>query len=378
MLVKKAGGVGVAIGAAIMLAPALAVCGPASSSALTSTSTVPGTPTSPATFPTQAASPTPAASPIPSTSPAPQLSTGGQWLVNGATVKAVGALATEIDAGGNAFTGSAKATKGSWVTQFGVNGQGPVTLSATVTGPGPVIDASGRVFQLPITIKGTPGKDLSISVATPRGAAAVLGDAVPAAAVKAPVLRAESPEQAAGRIGGDWLSGAIAFTIIGWLLLLIAPGLRGRGRNATRSLPFSRLGIGAILVLDIPLAALLVLVIGVPLGLWWIGLIALAMFLALVIAGYAFCGYQLGVLLLDRLGYERLSWLLAVPAGVILLTLLSVMPYVGALVSLLAVCYGIGSMLYAPAVPSPAVAAEELAQQRAAEAPVRAGKPLVE
>jgi hypothetical protein len=235
-----------------------------------------------------------------------------------------------------------------------------------------------RVFGLPISVQGTPGKDLSISVATPRGSGVVLPNALPVAAIHAPPVRAGTPAQTAAGTLEDWLRGAITFTIVGWLLLLIAPGLRGRGRAATRSLPFGRLGLGIVLAIDIPLVALLILIFGVPIGLWWVGLITLAVFVALLIAAYAFSGYQLGMLLLDRFGYEtRFAWLLAVPLGVALLALGGLLPYVGAIISLLAVFYGLGSMLYAPTARREAVTAEEPAT-RAAEVGAPAGKPLVE
>ena len=356
----------------------------------TRTPATPGPQLSQASYPIVAASLTPAASPTPSpeTSPTSTSSAaptpppnvpvgGGHWEVNGATIKAGGALATEIDAGGNVFTGAGSATKGGWSVRFGVSGQSPVTAQGTASGPSPVmIDVTVHVFDVPVTVRGTPGSNLSVSIGTPH--ASVLTDAVPVAAVQGRTLLAASPEETATRVLTDTTRGAVASAIVGCMLLLIVPGLRRRGRVAARSMPLKRLGIGAILALDIPLGAIVLMLVGVPLGLWWIGLVVLAMFAALAVAGYAFSGYQLGVIVLDRVASGSLMWLAEVALGAVLLVLAGQIPYVGPLVSIVAVLYGIGSMLYAPAAATPAEARAAELEARP-EAPVPAGgRPIVE
>lgn len=341
------------------------------------TSPKPAAPLAPAASPIpsiEAASPTP--SPVPT--PPPQVPTGsGQWNVNGATVKAGGAFAAEIDSGGSVFTMAGSAAHGAWSVRFGVSGEGPASLRGVASGPNPfVIDATVQIFRLPISVRGTPGKDLSVSVGTPAGR--FLDQAQPVAAVHSPVVLAESPAQTATRIIEDTIRGAVAFTLVGWLLLLIAPGLRQRSYSAARSSPFRRLGLGAILVIDVPLAALLLAIVGIPLGLWWIGLVALAIFVAVAFAGYAFAGFQIGVLLLGRSDRAIASWMLEVPVGVTLLVLAGQIPYAGPVISILAVVYGMGSMLYSPAEPKEALVPTITTTLMPADAPPASQRPLVE
>jgi hypothetical protein len=203
-----------------------------------------------------------------------------------------------------------------------------------------------------------------------------LDDARPAAAVSAPLAAGETPQQVITRLGLEWLRGLAGFTIVGWLLLLVAPGLKGRARTAIHSLPFSRLGIGAILALDIPLASLVVIAIGLPIGLWWLGVLGLLVFLTLVVAGFAYTGFQLGRLAFDRMGWERVSAFVTLPAGVAALSLLGLIPYAGIFLSLLATVYGIGSMLYSPR--RPAAAGAEVPARALTEQPASAGRPVVE
>jgi hypothetical protein len=305
----------------------------------------------------------------------------GQWAVNGATVKLGGALATEVDAGSGTFTAGASGSRGSWTAHFGFTGDGPVNLTGTVTGPGPHIDATVTALGTPVELKGTPGKDFSVSFGQGApGQSRFIDDARLAAAVQAPTAAAETPEQAASRRGLDWLRGLIAFTIVGALMLLVAPGLKVRARTANQSLPFTRFGIGTILALDIPLVSLVMIAVGLPFGLWWVGLLGLVVFLAIAVTGYTFAAYQLGRLALDNLGNGRLGWPAALPLGVGVLTAIGLIPYVGGIITLLAVLYGMGSMLYAPRTQlGPAEMTTQIAPvpQPAAQ-PVPAGRPVVD
>jgi hypothetical protein len=277
----------------------------------------------------------------------------GSWIVNGATLKAGGKMAAELDTGGNAFAAQVAATKGSWTADVSVTGQGPATLNGTITGPGPRIDAMVKAFGFPIELHGTPGKDLSVTVG-PRSAATPVAYTRPAGETLAADVRADALNPTAAQLGQGWIRTVVVFTVLGWLALLVAPGLRSRGRVSIRSSPWKRLALGFILVLDIPLAMVLILLLGVPLGVWWLGIVGLVLFTALCVVGYAFSGFQLGALVTDRVWEGRHAWLFALPLGVAMLALIGLLPYVGPISVLIAIVYGIGSMMYAPAEPLPA------------------------
>jgi hypothetical protein len=319
-------------------------------------------------------------SPTPPSSPSPGASLGtGQWDVNGAVVKLGGSLAGSVDASGNTFSLSAAGSRGQWNAKFGAQGNGPITMTGSVTGRGPVIDATVTGFGVPVTIKGTPGKDLSVSVGLSRRSSTngLDGAQMVALVITRPAV-AETPPQVFTRLAIESVRAVIGFTIVGWLLLLIAPGLKGRAHAAITSVPLSRLAVGAILALDIPLASLLVVAIGLPLGLWWLGLLGLLMYLVLAVGGFAYAGYQLGRLCFNRLGWERVSDFAAVPVGLAVLCILGLIPYAGPFLSVVATVYGIGSMLYAPRPLVAAGAATELATRPRPERPAQAGRPVVE
>jgi len=315
----------------------------------------------------------------PSPSATPEVPQGqGQWVVNGATVKLAGAMATEVDAGGNTFKANVRATKDAWTSRFGITGEGPLTLDMSVSGPGPSVDAQVQAFGVPIRIQGTPGQDLNIVFGrSARTSAMVAGDEALATAGRSPDAAAVSSEAIATRLWSDWLRLVVAFTIVGWLLLLVAGGLREHGSSIKPRLAVKRLGMGALLALDIPLACLLVIAVGLPLGLWWLGLLGLLAFVALAAVGYAYAGYQIGRLILDGVGGGRLSWLLAVPLGVALVVLVGLAPYVGGILSVIVTVYGIGSLLFRPTL-SAAAGPEKSLVTRPAEASSTPGRPIVD
>ena len=322
----------------------------------------------------ESATPSPA-NPSPSATPGvPQ----GQWVVNGARVKLAGAIATEVNAGGNTFQADLRATKDAWTSRFGITGEGPVTLEMVVTGPGPSVDAQVVALGVPVRIQGTPGRDLNTQLGRSAPASLMVGDdAALAAAVRSPSAADQSPAAIATSRWSDWLRLAVAFTVVGWVLLLVAGGLRERASSINLPLAVKRLGMGALLALDIPLACLLVIVIGLPLGLWWLGLLGLVAYVALAAVGYAYTGYQVGRLILDRTGGGRLGWLLAVPLGVGLVVLVGLTPYAGWVVSLFATVYGIGSVLFRPSTVTSAVAGTGAALARGpAEATSAPGRPI--
>jgi len=308
----------------------------------------------PLASPSAATSLTPAASPTPSLTPSPVLPAGaGSWIVNGATLKAGGKMAAELDTGGNEFAAQVAATKGSWTANVSVKGQGPATLNGTITGPGPRIDATVKAFGFPIELHGTPGKDLSVTVG-PRSGAVPVAYTRPAGETPAAGVTADALNPTAAQLGQGWIRTVVVFTVVGWLALLVAPGLRSRGRISIRSSPWKRLALGFILVLDIPLAMVLILLLGVPLGVWWLGIVGLVLFIALCVVGYAFAGFQLGALVTNRVWEGRHAWLVTLPFGVAVLAFIGLLPYVGPISVLIAIVYGLGSMVYAPAEPLPA------------------------
>src|SRR5205807_6312940 len=107
-----------------------------------------------------------------------------------------GTFSSRVDVAGGSFVLNGSAGQSKWSTEFGASGDGPVSLKGTVKGPGPVVDATLTVYGVPVSVQGTPAKDLSIRVGLTQSAAST--DAAPMAAFH-PLADSESPSDVASQ-----------------------------------------------------------------------------------------------------------------------------------------------------------------------------------
>jgi hypothetical protein len=102
------------------------------------------------------------------------------------------------------------------------------------------------------------------------------------------------------------------------------------------------------LVITVPVIGVLVFIMGLSVGLWWFGLLVLAAYACLLAISLAVAGLVLGVSLVQRIREPHIPWLVALAAGLLVLTVLGLLPSVGALVNVVAVVYGMGALLLLP------------------------------
>lgn len=163
-----------------------------------------------------------------------------------------------------------------------------------------------------------------------------------------------------------WVRALVGLFALGLVVVLLFPGLTRRTVSVYTSSPWASLGLGIVLLIGIPILAFVIFVVGLLVGGWWLALIALALYaLALVVAyvlSALFVGWR-GLELLRRRGVHPL---LALLAGLVVLTLLGLVPVLGVLLTILAVAFGLGALAItltrrrpggpavAPAAPAPA------------------------
>ncbi len=140
-----------------------------------------------------------------------------------------------------------------------------------------------------------------------------------------------------GRVGISFTG----FLVVGLLLLVLFPQLRGGFHQAVLSKPWQAPLAGLVILLVVPVAAILLLVtvVGIPLGVLSILLYPLALYF-----GQVLLAWTAGRLVADR--WEWLSsqhWAIIFLAGALVTTLLTWVPGVG----FIAVAYGLGGLYYA-------------------------------
>ncbi len=166
-----------------------------------------------------------------------------------------------------------------------------------------------------------------------------------------------------GKIIGFLVGLAMAF-IVGLAIILLAPRFTVRAAENIGLRPWESLGWGAIVLFVVPpiLVIIAVTVIGIPLA-----LIGLALYLIAIYIAQVFVAIFIGWWLLNRLTPDTIrTWpaagplVLAMVIGLVILSLLREIPFVGWLVTLIVVLLGLGAMALAwrqprPTVPAPAV-----------------------
>ena len=137
-----------------------------------------------------------------------------------------------------------------------------------------------------------------------------------------------------------WIGYSVSTLILGLLMLLFAPALDVAIVDALRRRTGAAVGFGVAAFILIPIAAalLLVTIVGIPLGLFV--LLGLAL---LYTVGYVVGAHALGRLLVK----PPTSRFLAFLAGLGIVRLLGLIPFVGGLVWLLAAIFGLGLLAVA-------------------------------
>jgi cytoskeletal protein CcmA (bactofilin family) len=127
--------------------------------------------------------------------------------------------------------------------------------------------------------------------------------------------------------------------LVGWLGLLLFPGFF----QATTELVGSgwrSLGLGVGVLVGVPVAMVVaaITLVGFP-----VSLMLLAVYLAAIYLAKVWVGAFLGRILLKPSGATKGDWLLGLLVGLLILTIVGFIPYLGGLVRLGVVCLGLGA-----------------------------------
>ena len=163
------------------------------------------------------------------------------------------------------------------------------------------------------------------------------------ARVAGTTTRHQPPASNAGNNFLNWLRALVGIVAFGLIFLFLFPRLSGRSIDMLRAEPWVSLGIGAAILLVTPIVALLLFIIGIFIGGWWIAVLGMAIWLLVLITGYVVSAFLVG-----RMGFAQLGWgsyhdALALAAGLLVLAILTVIPYIGWLIGLAAVVFGAGA-----------------------------------
>jgi ABC-type transport system involved in multi-copper enzyme maturation permease subunit len=133
-----------------------------------------------------------------------------------------------------------------------------------------------------------------------------------------------------------WLAGAM---LVGWLGLFLFPGFF-RATTELVGSGWRSLGLGVGVLTGVPVA---IVVAAVTLVGFSLSLMLLAVYLAAIYLAKLWVGAFLGRILLKPSGTTKGDWLLGLLLGLLILTIVGFIPYLGGLVRLGVVCLGLGA-----------------------------------
>jgi hypothetical protein len=136
-----------------------------------------------------------------------------------------------------------------------------------------------------------------------------------------------------------WLGAAM---LVGWLSLVLFPGFFQACTQAVGS-GWRSLGLGVGVLAGVPVAVLVVAItlVGIP-----VSLMLFAVYLAAIYLAKIWVGAFLGRALLKPAGATKRDWLLSLLLGLLILTIVGFVPYLGGLIRLAVVCLGLGAFAW--------------------------------
>jgi hypothetical protein len=136
-----------------------------------------------------------------------------------------------------------------------------------------------------------------------------------------------------------WLASAM---LVGWLGLVLFPGFVQASTQAVGS-GWRSLGLGGAVLAGVPVAIVVaaITLVGIPLS-----LMLFAAYLASIYLAKIWAGAFLGRILLRPAGATKHDWLLGLLLGLLILTIVGFIPYIGGLVHFGVICLGLGAFAW--------------------------------
>ena len=270
---------------------------------------------------------------------------GAAITINGSVGRNVTGLAQQVDVSSNGRIGGSVLALAETIGTFGPVGRGITVGGGTLQLAGPV---GGPVLARVETLSVAPTARLASSLEYQAKQEATLPNGTVAGGVRFEPAE-QRPPQPAPLLGGLfdlggllWLAGSF---LLGAVALVLMPRASARAVELGRQQPWQSFGLGLLVLVGVPIAAVLVglTLIGLPLAVSLVALYILGLLLA-----WPALGLIIGTELARRVPPDRRLPVLGVLGlGLIVLHLATHLPFVGGLVALCGLIFGLGLLAQA-------------------------------
>jgi cytoskeletal protein CcmA (bactofilin family) len=299
---------------------------------------------------------------------------GGTVIAAGQTVNSAASIGRDLVAAGSQVT---VAEEGSVANDLAMAGAqtlvaAPVGRNVWASGSGVSLDAAvggdvnAQAEQLSLGRGAVVEGDMSYT--SDKGVALAPGASVKGTTThKFPEKREGTERRSGGLLGAfaaralAWIRGLIGLAIFGLLVVLPFQDSMRRASTTLGTKPLPSIGLGLAFLFIAPVVALMVFVFGLFSGGSWIGLFGLALYAMAIAVGYEVGALWVGTFVLGRLLSKpdvHPGW--GVLAGVLVISILAIVPFLGGLITFVATLFGLGALVLTVAArwAPPAVAAE--------------------
>jgi cytoskeletal protein CcmA (bactofilin family) len=145
----------------------------------------------------------------------------------------------------------------------------------------------------------------------------------------------------------SWIRTLVGLFALGLIVTLLFPRFTDGVTETLRGSPWASLGIGLVLLFGVPIVALITFGIGLFVGGWWLGLAALGLYGLAVAAAYVMAALFIARYASTLLGRPLVHPVLSLLVGLVVLTLVGLIPVLGGVLDLVAIVFGLGAMALA-------------------------------
>lgn len=164
---------------------------------------------------------------------------------------------------------------------------------------------------------------------------------------RATTTASQSPlDQAVGGIVG-WVRALVGLFALGLILVLMFPAFSKRTVVTLQTSPVASILVGLIALIVVPVAAIILFALGLVVGGWWLGLIALTLYGIALVVSLTVAALYVGTLIEARVAIPGNQLVWALLLGVAIILLVGLVPVVGGIVVFVALLFGLGSLLLA-------------------------------
>jgi cytoskeletal protein CcmA (bactofilin family) len=278
---------------------------------------------------------------------------GGAVRAAGATTTITGTVGEDVQAGGRSvFVGPSASIAQNLLI---------VGNSATVNGR---IGGSLRAYANDLTIGGPVGDNVRANVSTLRltSNAAIKGDVIytsdreatiaPGATIKGKIERrspgglamTSDPLIRVAQIALTWPGTQVGIYILGLAFVLLFPEFARQTIGTITRSTLACVALGFAVLVDVPILALILFIVGLSIGGWWLGLILLALYGAAIPLASVIASLFVGFWIFAYSGRSAVHLAVVLLMGLFVLTLLDLLPMIGGLITFVSLLFGLGAL----------------------------------